>query len=150
MAASRSRYPAISLQSAEGAVPKNDSKSVAYEIRTKSAKCGGLETNGPRERISGPSRCGAVRRFSREARGYWRFQHAKIWRRMLVADGSAEGEVLPANPLQFRAGDALLPAHDDVKRTDRFSVAPFAPAATAEAHPCGWQFSRASLAACRN
>jgi hypothetical protein len=48
---SRSRYPAISLQSAEVSVMKSGSKSIAYENRTKSAKCGGLETNGPRERI---------------------------------------------------------------------------------------------------
>ena len=68
-----SRYPAIFLQSAEVGVSKNDSKSVAYEFRTKSAQSGGLETNGRRERISGLSRRGAVRRFSREARGYWRF-----------------------------------------------------------------------------
>src|SRR2546423_640670 len=46
---SRSRYPAISLQSAEFAVLKSGSKSAAYEIRTKSAKSRGLETNGPGE-----------------------------------------------------------------------------------------------------
>ncbi len=74
---SRSRYPAISLQSAEVAVPKSDSKSVAYENRTKSAKCGGLETNGPRERISGPDRGAAVRRFLREAHGYWASMRAR-------------------------------------------------------------------------
>ena len=51
-----SRYPAIFLQSAEVGVTKSDSKSVAYKNRTKSAKCGGLETNGPRERISGLER----------------------------------------------------------------------------------------------
>jgi hypothetical protein len=75
--ASRSRYPAISLQSAELAVVKNGSKSVAYEFRTKSAKCGGLETNGRRETISGLSRGVAVRRFSREARGYWASTRAR-------------------------------------------------------------------------
>ena len=63
----------------------NDSKSVAYEFRTKSAQSGGLETNGPRERISGLGRRFAVWRFTREARGYWRFQRAKIPRRKLVA-----------------------------------------------------------------
>ena len=36
-----------------GWLTKSDSKSVAYENRTKSAQSGGLETNGPRERISG-------------------------------------------------------------------------------------------------
>ena len=42
---------------------KSDSKSAAYENRTKSAQSGGLETNGPRERISGPDGLNAVRRF---------------------------------------------------------------------------------------
>ena len=60
-----------------GSAAKSDSKSVAYEFRTKSAQSGGLETNGRRERISGLGRCVAVRRFSREARGYWRFQRAQ-------------------------------------------------------------------------
>jgi hypothetical protein len=46
-----SRYPAISLQSAEVAVAKSESKSIAYEFRTKTAKSGALETNGRRERI---------------------------------------------------------------------------------------------------
>ena len=66
LARSRSRYSAISLQSAEVAVPKSESISTAYEFRTKSAKSGGLETNGRRERILGLSRCLAVRRFSHE------------------------------------------------------------------------------------
>src|SRR5215203_620733 len=44
-------------------VTKRDSKSVAYENRTKSVKCGGLETNGPTERISGLGGCVVVRRF---------------------------------------------------------------------------------------
>ena len=66
---SSSRYSVISLQSTEVAVSKNDSKSVACEIRTKSAKSGGLETNRPRERISGLDRGAEVRRFSCE--GPW-------------------------------------------------------------------------------
>ena len=78
---------------------KRDSKSVAYENRTKNAKCGGLETNRPRERISSLGGCVAVRRFVREARGYWRFQSAKTPRRMLVAAGRAEGEELYSNGL---------------------------------------------------
>ena len=57
------------LQSAEVTVTKSDSKSVAYEFRTKAAQSGGLETNGRRERISGLSRPVAVRRFVREAHG---------------------------------------------------------------------------------
>ena len=59
-----SGYPEILLQSAEVDVTKRDSKSVTYENRTKSAKCGGLETNGPRERISvltGSTQCGGLR-----------------------------------------------------------------------------------------
>ena len=63
---SRSRYPAIFLQSAEVAIGKRDSKSVGYENRTKSVESGGSETNGRRERISGLGRCVAVRRFARE------------------------------------------------------------------------------------
>src|SRR5438093_13048511 len=61
----------MSAQSAEVCVTKSDSKSVTYEFRTKTAQSGGLETNGRRERISALGRCVAVRRFAREARGYW-------------------------------------------------------------------------------
>ncbi len=95
----RSRYSAISVQSAEVGVTKRDSKSVAYENRTKSAKCGGLETNGPRERISGLGGGVVVRRFPREARSYWRFQRGKSQRRKLVTEGLAEGEELGSNGL---------------------------------------------------
>ena len=70
-----------------------------YENRTKSAKCGGLETNGPRERISGPHGLTTVRRFRAKGRGYWRFHRAKNQRRMLVAEGPAEGEELSSNGL---------------------------------------------------
>ena len=103
---SRSRYPAISLQSAEVGITKRDSKSVAYENRTKSAKCGGLETNGPRERISGPDRAQRSAEVSREARRYWRFQCAENRRRMFVAEGLAEGEGFE---LQIRLPYAALP-----------------------------------------
>jgi hypothetical protein len=92
LVSSGSRYPEISLQSAEVGVTKIDSKSVAYKNRTKNAKCGGLETNAPRERISGLGERVAVRRFVREGRGYWRFQRAKTRQRMLVAEGLAERE----------------------------------------------------------
>jgi hypothetical protein len=61
-----SRYPEIILQSAEVGVTKSDSKTVAYENRTESAKSEGLERNGPRERISGSDRVSAVLRFVRE------------------------------------------------------------------------------------
>jgi hypothetical protein len=44
-------YSAMSLQSAEISATKEGSKSDAYENRTKTAKCGGLETNGPIERF---------------------------------------------------------------------------------------------------
>ncbi len=93
----RSRYPAISPQSAEVAVEKNDSNPEAYEFRTKSSQSGGLETNG---RISRLGRLVAVGRFVGEARGYGRFQRDKIQRRMLVAVGLAEGEELETNILQ--------------------------------------------------
>ena len=80
-----SRYPVISLQSAELTAAKSDSKSVAYEFRTKSAQSGGLETNGRGETISGLRDRVAVRRFVREAHGYWalcasRKPAENIWR----------------------------------------------------------------------
>ena len=61
-ASKKADYPAISPQSAEVGATESDSKSAACENRTKSAKCGGLETNGRRERIPGRDRCVAVRR----------------------------------------------------------------------------------------
>ncbi len=64
---SRSRFPAIFLQSAEVAVTKNDSKSGAYEFRTKSAQSEALERNGRGEAILGVVSTGAVLRFSRES-----------------------------------------------------------------------------------
>jgi hypothetical protein len=70
-----------------------------YENRTKSAKCKGLETNGPRERISTLDRRRGVRRFAHDACGYWGLQRGKIQWRILLAQGLAEGENLPANPL---------------------------------------------------
>jgi hypothetical protein len=95
----RSRYSAVSLQSAEVVIPKSDSKSVAYEFRTKSAQSGGLETNGRRETDLGLGQRVAMRSFAREAGGYWRFQRAKTERRMLGAEGLAEGEELGSNVL---------------------------------------------------
>ncbi|OPH83873.1 hypothetical protein B2M20_04685 [Nitrobacter vulgaris] len=61
-----SRYSAVSLQSAEACISEIASKSTAYEIRTKSPQSGGLETNGPGERISALSRRPVVRRFLSE------------------------------------------------------------------------------------
>ena len=95
----RPRFPTIPPQSPEVAIPKVDSKSVAYEIRTKSGQSGGLETNEPRERIFAPDGLRAVRRFEGEARGYWRFQRAQTRRRKLLAVGLAEGEELSSNSL---------------------------------------------------
>jgi hypothetical protein len=94
-----SRHRAISLQSAEMDVTKGDSNSAAYENRTKIEKCGGSETIGPRERIRRLNSLTAVRRFTREARGYWRFQPGISQRRKLVAVGLAEGEELYSNVL---------------------------------------------------
>ena len=99
--ASRFRFRAIFLQSAEAAATKNNSNSDAYENRTKSAQSEGFETNGRRERISGPKGLNAVRRFLREACGYWRFQHAKTRQRKLAAVRLAEGEELETNTLCF-------------------------------------------------
>ena len=89
---SHSRYPAISLQSAGVTVTKSDSKSGAYENRTKYPQSGGLETNGPRERISALSRRAAVRRFMRDALGYWGIQRAKTRQRKFVEKELAERE----------------------------------------------------------
>jgi hypothetical protein len=94
-----SRCSAIFLQSAEVGISESDSKSTAYKNRTKSAKCGGLETNAPREKISRPDGCAAVRRFVREARGYWRFENGKIQQRDFAAEELAEREELGSNGL---------------------------------------------------
>jgi len=48
----------------------------------------------------GPDGLNAVRRFLREARGYWRFQRGKSRWRKLVSEGLAEGEELGSNLLQ--------------------------------------------------
>ena len=49
-------------KSAEVIASENDVKTAAYEIRTKSGECGGLEKNGHRERILGLGSCVAMRR----------------------------------------------------------------------------------------
>jgi hypothetical protein len=77
-------------ESAEVAVSKSDSKSGAYEFRTKSTQSGGLETDGHRERGSGLSRRVAVRRFVPEARSYWASMRAQSQQRKLVSAGLAE------------------------------------------------------------
>ena len=82
-----SPYPAIIFQSAKVAIAESDSNSVAYENHTNSAKSEGLEKIGWRERSSASDRVGAVRRFAREALGYWRFQRAKIQRRIWSRKG---------------------------------------------------------------
>ena len=82
----------ISCESAEVWLTKSDSKSVAYEFRTKSAQSGGLETNGRGETISVLRDRVAVRRFVREARGYWASWRARSRQRIFVAEGLAEGE----------------------------------------------------------
>jgi hypothetical protein len=63
--------PSELSKSAEVRLTKNDSISITYEFRTKSAQSGGLEKNGRRDGILGLSRHVAVRRFVHEARGYW-------------------------------------------------------------------------------
>ena len=107
LAFSYSRHPAISLQSAEVDVTKRDSISVAYENRTKSEKCGGLETNGPRERISDSNGVGAVRGFAANPAVIGVLSALKSQRRMLAADGLAEGERLYSNVLSQVCAAAL-------------------------------------------
>ena len=67
--------------------------------RRESAQSRGSETNGRRERISGLGLLGAVRGFSREARGYWASLRARKPQRKLVAEALAEGEELGSNGL---------------------------------------------------
>jgi hypothetical protein len=88
----------ISLQNAEVAVPKNDSKSAAYEIRTKSAKSGGLETNGRTERefrvTAGVSKC---RGFRAKPVVIGLLRTLESQQRMFCADRLAEGVQLGSN-----------------------------------------------------
>jgi hypothetical protein len=67
----RPRYSANVLQSAKARIAKTVSISITSEFRTESKQSGGLETNRPRERISGLSRCGTVRRFCARSPCYW-------------------------------------------------------------------------------
>ena len=58
-----------------------------------------METNEPRERSSGPKSVSGSAEGSRQSRGYRRFQHGKIQRRMFVVVSLAEGEELGSNGL---------------------------------------------------
>ena len=107
---SRPRYPAIILQSAEVGIAKNGSISATYEMRTKSAKCGGLEINGPRERVSGLTPGIAVRRFAPRARGYWRFLRARK-----PGENVGRGRT---------GGEGGIRTHGTVARTTVFETAP--------------------------
>jgi hypothetical protein len=76
---------------------------MAYEFRTKSAQSGGLENNGQREGILGLSKSIAVRRFAHEAPVFvGDFCGLASQRRMLNADGLAEGEELGSNVLHLQ------------------------------------------------
>ena len=94
-----SRCRKLSCESGGIERTKTDSKSVAYEFRTKSAQSGGSETDGPRERISGSGGFLAVRRSLDNARGYWASFRARKPQRMLDAEGLAEREELGSNGL---------------------------------------------------
>jgi hypothetical protein len=101
--------PATLLQSAEAAAAKSESKSITYEIRTKSAKSGGLETNAPRETISGPESVSAVRRLSHEGPGLLRFLRPEksaenFYRRRSGGEGGIRnrGTVLPISRFATR------------------------------------------------
>lgn len=107
---SRSRYPEIILQSAQVAFRENGSNSDPYENRTKSAKSGGLETNGPRERI--PAADGGQRGaevWARIPAVIADFSALKTGRRKLAPDGLAEGEILCANSLFVIARNVAQP-----------------------------------------
>jgi hypothetical protein len=103
-----SRYPAISLQSVEVGVTKRQSKSIAYENRTKSAKCGGLETSGPKENFGlrlGQRSAGVL---PRKPAVIGLSSRSKAARRVLVAARLAEGEELASNILQFVEPHSVL------------------------------------------
>ena len=85
-------YDAGATNSASGRSPANLAKAA------KSAKCGGLETNGPRDN-SGPDKFNAVRRFLREVRGNWRFHRAENRAKKVARERLAEGEELGSNGL---------------------------------------------------
>jgi hypothetical protein len=91
VALSTLRSPRVLAKSAESLDLRKCYETIAYINRTKSAKSGGLERTRPRERISSSDRLTTVRRFAREARGYWASMRARNLRRMLVAEGLAEG-----------------------------------------------------------
>ena len=107
-----SRCREISWESAEVGVTKSDSKSVAYEFRTKSAQSGGLETNGPeRENFGSPP----VRRSAEVfARSPWLLgisSALKSQRRMLVAERTGGGRGIRT--------------HDTVSRIHAFQACAF-------------------------
>jgi hypothetical protein len=85
---SRSRYPRYPCEVRRFIVVKSDSKTAAYEIRTKSGESGGLETKGRRDRVTGLGRPIAVRRFVREARGYWASMRAQKAAENVRAEGA--------------------------------------------------------------
>jgi len=99
---SRTRYPAIFLQSAEVGITKNDSKSAAYENRTKSVKSGGLEKDGRRERILALRRGAEVQSFVREGPVFiGDFCALASRQRMFCAVRLAEGAEPESNILCF-------------------------------------------------
>src|SRR4051794_6360981 len=80
------------LLSAEVYVTKIDSNSGAYENRTKSAKCGGLERNGLRERTLEPWQAQQCGGFCPRPAVIGGINALKTQRRMLGTKGLAERE----------------------------------------------------------
>ena len=86
-------------ENAEAGSKKNDPISGAYENRTESAQSGGLETDGPRERISSPGRWSQCGGFHAKPVVIGLLCALNTPQRMLVAGGLAEGEELGSNVL---------------------------------------------------
>jgi len=97
----RSRHSARVLQSAEVGISKTDSKSDAYENRTKSTQSEGLERNGPRERENLGLRRGqrSAEHWARMPAVIGNLSAPKNGRRTLASDGLAEGVRLGSNGL---------------------------------------------------
>ena len=71
---------------------KTSSIPITYQFRTKFAQSGDLEKSSRRERVFGPGRCVAVRRFACVGPWLWWISAGSGQRRMLDGDGLAEGE----------------------------------------------------------
>ena len=96
---SRIRYSAISLQNAEVDISKNNSKSAAYENRTKFPQSGGLEKTGQKREFRDPTGSAQCRGLRAKARVYWGFLWPPTRQRMFGEDRLAERDKPKSNRL---------------------------------------------------